>query len=534
MTKKLIIIFLIFSLGLGLRLFKLDIRPIGFTWDEAALGYNAYSLFLTGRDEYRVIFPVVLKSFGDYKPGLYAYLTAPSVAFIGLNELATRLPSAVLGSLLVLTVFLLAGLLFSYRVGMFAAILLAINPWAIHFSRGAWEANLSLFLTTLAVTLYLKSYKIQNTRYMMLSSLLFGLTFWSYQGAKLMTPLVILSLLVLFRPKKIVVVPWIIFLAVISPVIIGLKDQSGRLQVLSLFNYTRSHESISRIQDQEGSTSPAWVFSLFHSELLDQTRGIVERYLNHFSPRYLFFEGDWSNLRHTTPYYGYFHIPEIIFILVGLVYLLKKPSPQSLLIFFWLVFSPLAASISRDIVSGVRSLPMVIPLTIVGAIGLAKISSKKIIFLSLSLSMLFFVVYYLDLYYVHAPHYSASAWLYPYKRAIQLLNNNINSYDRVIFTNTLGQPYIYILFYNQVHPKLYQPWAKLQESKSQDVGEVVAWDKYLFRKVDWPAERGSHSTIFVGNQYELPEQDMNPAHLVRLGEIEYPNGLHALRIVGLK
>ena len=112
MKQKLTLIIIIL-LGFLLRVYKLDIRPLGFTWDEAALGYNAYSLLLTGRDEHKQFFPVVFKSFGDYKPGLYVYLTVPSIKLFGLNEFATRLPSAIFGSLLIVMIYLLTLRLFS-------------------------------------------------------------------------------------------------------------------------------------------------------------------------------------------------------------------------------------------------------------------------------------------------------------------------------------------------------------------------------------------------------------------------------------
>src|SRR3989344_5968134 len=97
---------LILLAALSVRLVYLDVRPKGFSWDEAALGYNAYSLLKTGRDEYGSVLPGILKSFGDYKPGLYAYLTVPAVATLGLNELATRLPAAIAGGLLVVAGYL--------------------------------------------------------------------------------------------------------------------------------------------------------------------------------------------------------------------------------------------------------------------------------------------------------------------------------------------------------------------------------------------------------------------------------------------
>ena len=112
MKRSLTILLLITFLGLGLRLFRLADRPLGFTWDEAALGYNAFSLLKTGRDEHGQILPVVFKSFGDYKPGLYIYFTVPSVALLGLNEFAVRLPSALFGTLLIPVIFLLTYKLF--------------------------------------------------------------------------------------------------------------------------------------------------------------------------------------------------------------------------------------------------------------------------------------------------------------------------------------------------------------------------------------------------------------------------------------
>ncbi|MEK9201213.1 MAG: hypothetical protein AAB909_04555, partial [Patescibacteria group bacterium] len=385
---------------------------------------------------------------------------------------------------------------------------------------------------SLGLILFLRHQKIHNSSFILLSSLFMGLTLWSYQAAKFMTPVILLALFFIAKSKKQLVVPWVLFLLVASPIVVGLSTQSGRLNTLSVFNYTRSKESVENILDQGNDSLISYL--LFHSESLDQFRGVIERYLNHFSPRYLFFEGDWSNIRHTTAYYGYFHPVEVITILLGLYWVIKRPSRGSFLLFFWLVTSPIASSLSRDVVSGVRSFPMVIPLTLLSAVGLSKLLQSKILFFLFISALGFFTIYYLDLYYVHTPHYAASAWLYPYKRAIQLVNNNIDSFDKVIFTNTLGQPYIFVLFYNQVDPRLYQPWANISQSATGDVGEVASWGKYVFKKVDWPAERGYTSTIFVGDQYELPEQDLNPANLVRLGEIEYPNGLHGLRIVGLK
>src|SRR3989344_3496317 len=110
MNKKIIIILLltiIIVIASVLRLWQLGQVPISPDLDEAALGYNAYSILQTGRDEYGKFLPIVLRSFDDYKPALYSYLTIPSILIFGLNVFAVRLPSAIFGILTVLATFFL-------------------------------------------------------------------------------------------------------------------------------------------------------------------------------------------------------------------------------------------------------------------------------------------------------------------------------------------------------------------------------------------------------------------------------------------
>src|SRR3972149_8203592 len=131
-------LFLILTFASILRLWNLGGNPPHLTPDEAALGYNAYSILKTGRDEYGQILPVIFKSFGDYKPGLYVYLTVPSVAIFGLTEFAVRFPSALSGILIIFLIYKIITLLTAhYRTSIAAAIIAALNPWLITFSRGA-------------------------------------------------------------------------------------------------------------------------------------------------------------------------------------------------------------------------------------------------------------------------------------------------------------------------------------------------------------------------------------------------------------
>jgi len=111
-SKVWILLIAIIILAAGLRLWQLGSVPPSPDWDEAALGYDAYSIMHTGRDEFGKFLPVVLRSFDDYKPALYAYLAIPTVAMLGLNIFAVRLPSALFGIISVIAVFYLVQELF--------------------------------------------------------------------------------------------------------------------------------------------------------------------------------------------------------------------------------------------------------------------------------------------------------------------------------------------------------------------------------------------------------------------------------------
>lgn len=161
MRKKLILI-LIILLAFALRFYRLDSYP-ALNADEAAIGYNAYSLIRTGLDEHGNPWPIHFQSFNDYKPGLYFYIVIPFVRFLGLSEWAVRIPGALLGVLTVLVIYLLVKELFkSEKLALLSSLFLAISPWHIHFSRGGWEVNVATFFITLGVWLFLRALKVRS------------------------------------------------------------------------------------------------------------------------------------------------------------------------------------------------------------------------------------------------------------------------------------------------------------------------------------------------------------------------------------
>ncbi len=476
MNKKLLAIFLV---SLILRLYLSSYPPL--LWDEASLGYNAYSILKTGRDEYGKLLPLIFKSFGDYKPGLYVYLSAPFIAILGLNQLAVRLPSILLGSLTPIFLYLLITALNpkKKKLATISALLLAVTPFHIHFSRGAWETNIFTFQLILASLTFTKYFNTKKPKYLFFSSLIFGLSLYTYQSAKMMSLLIIVLLFaqniktILSNPKK-MAINFILPLAILTiPIAYRLltTTDTNRLQVVSIFSYPRSEAE----KQQLISYSSPLQYELFNSNTVFFVRSTLSRYLNHLSPNFLFFKGDWQNPRHSAIYTGVLLLSSIIFLPLGLISY-RRASKLDVFFLAWLLIAPIPPALTRDSLSAVRSASLVIPLTYFTARGIiyfSKIFNKflpTIKYLIIAAYLLSFV-YYGDLYLNHTVNTHPADYLYGYDQAISYISKNQSKYNQVYFTNFYGQSYIFYLFFTKYPPKDYQSIARLVQT-GIDTGTV--------------------------------------------------------------
>src|SRR5580704_1557461 len=99
MKKQLLLLALIVLLGFFLRFVDVSNDPPGLYVDEVSIGYNAYTILTTGKDEYGVLHPLWFRSYGDYKMPVYIYSVAGSMALFGETEFAVRFPSIIAGTL---------------------------------------------------------------------------------------------------------------------------------------------------------------------------------------------------------------------------------------------------------------------------------------------------------------------------------------------------------------------------------------------------------------------------------------------------
>ncbi len=509
-TKHLLI--LITLVSLALRLYQVSNYP-PLLWDETALGYNAYSILKTARDEHGTFLPLIFKSFGDYKPGLYVYLAVPFVAIFGLTPLAVRLPSLILGSLLPLFLYSLIIQIDpkSKKLALLSALVLAFNPINIHFSRGAWETNI------LTVELVLASLFFFKQKYLV-SALVFASTLYTYQGGKL-SSLLLISILTLLHQKKLIAKPSVFLRQFVLPLFVlalpiarGLlfNSDSNRLKVVSLFSYPRSQAETQQIISESGRLD----YQIFYNRFVFFVRNFASRYFNHFSPKLLTFQGDWQNPRHSAPYLGILLYPSLIFLVIGLFSSSKKLKKFFLL---WLLLAPIPAALTRDSVQTVRAMSFSIPLVFFTALGLLKIKNYKLKIIIILAYLLSFI-YYSDLYYNHMVKTNPMQFLFGQQQATKYLVENQANYQHIYFTNFYGQPYIYYLFYSQYPPAKYQTQANLVENEQGDAGTVNQIDNIHFTSTPHPDSLPPHS-LAVYSHDELLRLNLDPKVFLPLSPI---------------
>lgn len=550
-NQTIILLLLIILLSFGLRIWQISSVPPGLTWDEATLGYNAYSIIKTGGDEYGSLLPLTLKSFGDYKPAVYVYLDIPFVYILGLNELAVRLPSVVMGTLLVLLIYLFMVEIFNNRLlGLSCSLMLSISPFAVQFSRPAFESNVAVTLNILGILFFIKGLK--KNKWFILSAIFFSLSIFTYQASRLFVPMILLSLVILFWKYLMInkfTVMTVLILAVVALIngyLIFGAGQGGRLSTMNYFAYTRSSGTVKQLSKALGENVKDLKFQIIEGEWFSYIRGLFERYLIYFSPKMLFVDGDY-NLRDRVPDLGTLYYFSLPLFFLGFIYLWKAKSDQKInsfikLFFVLLFLAPIPAVLSRDLITEIRALNLVFPLAILEGAGLfwlikylLKYKSRYLYvgFSIIGFIMMANVVIYLDRYFVHMPKEYGQDWLARYKNVVLDMNSLVKNhqYNEIIFTDYYGQPYIYYLFYTLYPPQNFQSQAILDQP-TVDVGTVRRIDNIFFKHVYLPDNRGLKNSLLIGTEMELPLSDIQTSQNLKLiKEYKFADGQVAFRIV---
>ncbi len=541
MRKRVFILVSIVLLAAVLRFYEIGKNPPSLNLDEVAIGYNAYSILRTGRDEYGESFPLSFRSHDDYKPPLYIYLTVPSVAAFGLSEIAVRFPSAFFGTVSVLMIYFLAKALIDAhvdrigqeKIALLCSFLLAVNPWHLQFSRAGFETNVALFFFMTGIWAFLRGMK-KNGYWWVLTAVMFGLSMYTYQAARVFIPLMSLSMLILYWKQRMthvkqVILAGIVFVLIVLPLIPIATSTAGVMR----FKGTNVFTQPGLVEDEversfvDADRQDAFSMKVLHNQKIAATLTIAEGYLKHFRPDVLFLGRNGPPYNYT-PNVGLFYIIELPLMLWGFAKLSSRSNKAIQLSFFWLLLAPVAAALTWDVPSSTRTMLMLPPLLIFTSVGAYEFFIKRdithrfgatILGSAVLLTLVGNISYYLHQYYIHAPLEFADAWQYGYKQAVEYAESQKGKYDKVVVSTYLKQPQNFFAFYSKYDPKTY-----IEKDGGTVSGGFLEsrnkFDKYEFRHIEYADNEWQGKIMFIDLEIKLTEEIRSKA----IKTINLPNG----------
>ena len=535
---------IILAVAFIFRVWALDRYPIGFTPDEASFGYDAYSIIKTGKDQWGHTMPLVLESFGDGKLPLYGYLTIPSVFIFGLNEFSTRLPSALVGTLAVFSTYLFVLKLFKRKdLALLSSLMLALSPWHIPLSRGAFEANLSVFFLSIGAYFFLSKKDI-------LSGLLLGINLFSYHSARLVTPRIVFGVLFLtksdFNLKKslkgLVVFSFFLILAFYT-VFSGGATRAGDV---TIFNPTDKWQSL--YNDRYGAIfdgEPYTVAKVFNNKITYLFDALTNAYSTYLSPQFLFTLGPSETTYGMTPGVGVMHIFEFIFLLFLFYQMTKNKYKENLpilFLLFWFLVGIVPAALTKGPGYAANRAAVVMPsiqiLSSLGAIyffeflkSKLKFINSKVYIIAFGLALFVSSLFFIESYFYKTPRQMAEGMLYGRQEMMEYLNGVDQNYKKVVVSRSLSEPQIFVAFYKLWDPSSYQlatkDWDRYKVNKLPFLDQLGEYSlgKYEFRGISYYDYHIGDGVLLVGKPNEFPN-DVKP-----LKTIFYPNQMPAIYIV---
>ncbi len=474
-TMKRLIPLGIIILAVFFRFYALTRVPPSPSLDEVSIGYNAYSILQTGKDEYGTPYPMLLRAYDDYRPALYVYLTIPFVKILGLTAVSVRLPSVLLSVLTVYLVYSIGRMIgkkyCSYeRLGDIAAVLLAISPWHIYISRLGHEANLGLMLFVLGVYLFLQAVLLGKKSAWIWGAVVFAMSLHGYQSDKIISPLILISGAIAFhkeiwRMRRHVLIASALGVLIALPAVLAAVSPEGLLRFRGTSAFSQdSPDMVSATKAyvaarEKGDTAGKLLYGKAGTYI-----GIfTKNYVSHFAPGWVFAGSDRE--AHKVPGMGLLYLWEAPFLLLGIWALIKSKLPAGLkwFLFSWILVSPVPAAVTTQSPHAMRAYALAPAALLIEALGfwwvIRRFSPRQLQILAAVVGIVVaqgLTVFWRG-YFVRFPVEQSDSFQYALRSAIDYAKAQSSQYEAVQFSNqgSLYQSYMFFLYYTKFDPATY-------------------------------------------------------------------------------
>ncbi len=474
------VLFLIIILGSILRLWQLGIVPQGVTHDEMGYIFNAYSIALTGKNVFGETMPFLTWMFKGgfpFMPGT-TYAIVPIFWIFPLSAMAGRLPSAILGIADISLIYILATQLFQKKnLALLSALFLAVSPWHLHFARSAYDPNFSLFFYLFGTVLFL--FEIKTKKLPIFSSLAFLIGIYSYRGMSIVAfPLFFILLSYAFfvmkaRKKQIIFFLCSIVIILMSLAAVTLSIGSSYItEGQTILSNPKMQEEIdTKIREAGG---PLIVRRIFINKPVQIINNFRENYIKSYSPEFLFLYTE-PNQIYSIWSRGRLYFIDLIFSILGGIYLYKLKKKQALFIFSLFLIGSLPGGVG-GLPFSARNFFLSIIFPILSSGGVLFLIEEKIlkklkpaIIIAIVIIYAYAISGYLFDYYYRYSDQASESWAKSLKDVSSYINNTKNSYRKIIVAPSSFGDFVQYAFYTHLSPiEVQRVWLSRISSNAEE------------------------------------------------------------------
>jgi len=480
---------LIVLLALFFRLYHLGQVPPGITHDEVHDLINAKSVALSGESTPESIHGIFTRKAEGWALDVYgdlvSFLLVPWMLIFPLSLFWSKIPFVLVS----LSIVFLSGKLFENltgkkNIGLLASLLVAINPWAIHFGRSAYENLFAYSFTLLGLCFFTR--RRGNKINLALGTIACFLGFLSYFGMK---PLFLLVVVIgtayhcfsrlnndndnkkrntdQFNKKELLVsglLTILIGFILTGGYLLLLKNSPAGIRLGELSVNSQQVDLKSEVDYQRRvSLEIPYIRDLLINKYLVLAKDYLTRYFAVLSPGYLFGQGEQGFDTYIISNHAFMYLIDFPLVIFGLIFL-SSSMTATLFIISLIAILPITTLMSKfganyyALRVGLL-FPLLCGLSAVGIVGLyerLKGNFKAVFALGTVGIYIVSFIYFLAMYWYRTPFEKNNGWYFPERALMRYLNLLEQRTDRKVFVVTANQqsPLFYLYaFYSGKYEK---------------------------------------------------------------------------------
>lgn len=484
------LLLVVFAVGAWVRIWYGGIIPPGLNQDEASVGYDAYAILHYGVDRNGVSLPVHLIAWGSGQNALYAYLSMPFIYLFGLNVWSIRVVSMLMGLIGMAAMYGIGRKLLGTSKGALLVLFLtAICPWHIMMSRWALESN--LFPTLALVAIYCLLRGLESSKWLYGFTIMLALSMYAYGTAYFFVPVFAAAVAVFLwaskriKPQLLLVHGGLLTLLSLPILLFLYINKADQESIVTPF-FTIPKLTVPRVEQ---------ISSLFSDHaaegLVLKGRRLIEL---------LFTQNDglpWNAI----PDFGYLYPIALPFIGIGIGVLAGRAfasrSAPHVVVGLWFATALLMALIMDINMNRINI--VFYPIILLAAAGIYWCGvhirhSMKISIAAFTMMFALFGWHYFNKFPDEiGPYFSESL-----DQAIRYAADETEG--QVHVTDRVNMPYIYVLFYEKVDPRVFAD-SVVYANPGAPFQQVSSFGRFTFGQA---APEAGQGTVYVLHNSELP------------------------------